>query len=94
LLAWNRSGLAAVVCIAVLLRHVWPLHGASQYVALGLIATAAILWGVALLMLARSTPDGDGNVIVGPRVFRLLTAGTLLLAIIGLALSFVPPASP
>lgn len=92
ILAWNRSGLAAVVCIAVLLRHIWPLHGASQYVALGLIATAAILWAVALVTLVRSSPDGDGRLILGPRVFGLLTAGTLLLAFVGLVLAFVPPA--
>ena len=93
LLAWNRSGLAALVCIAVLLRHIWPLHGASQYVALGLIATAAILWAIALLMLVRSSADHEGNVILGPRVFGILTAGTLLLALIGLVLAFVPPVS-
>src|SRR5215472_12629376 len=44
ILAWNRSGLAAVVCIAVLLRHTWPLRGTGQDVAMGLIAAAAIAW--------------------------------------------------
>ena len=34
-LAWNRSGLAVVVCVAVLLRHVWPLQGTDHEVALG-----------------------------------------------------------
>jgi hypothetical protein len=93
ILAWNRSGLAAVVCIAVLLRHIWPIHGAGQYVALGLVALAAILWAIALFMLTRSFPDRDGNLIIRPRIFRLLTSGTLLLALIGLILAFFPPAS-
>jgi hypothetical protein len=45
-LAWNRSGRAVVVCVAVLLRHVWPLRGADHEVALGLIGTAVIVWSV------------------------------------------------
>jgi hypothetical protein len=92
-LAWNRSGLAAVVCIAVLLRRIWPIHGAAQYLALGLVAAAAMLWATALVILARSSSDRNENLILGPRVFGLLTTGTLLLAFIGLVLAFVPPSS-
>ena len=31
-LSWNRSGLAIIVCIAVVLRHLWPLNGTDETV--------------------------------------------------------------
>ncbi len=43
-LAWNRSGLAFVACIAVLLRRIWPLRGADQIVALACISAGAFAW--------------------------------------------------
>jgi uncharacterized membrane protein YidH (DUF202 family) len=90
ILAWNRSGLAAVVCIVVLLRRLWPLYGAAQRLALGLIGVAAILW--ALVLLAVATAGGqDGQPVMGHRVFPLMTAGTLLLAVVGFVLAFVAP---
>jgi hypothetical protein len=90
-LAWNRSGLAAIVCIAVLLRHIWPLHSTAQDVALGLIAAAGIIWAVVLLSIMTSGSDQRGNLLLGRRVFSLMTAGTLLLAVIGFGLAFFAP---
>ena len=89
-LAWNRSGLAVVVCVAVLLRHVWPLHGTDQEVALGLIAGAVVVWAVvlAVLTLAARRPDADAP--HGLNLFRLMTAGTLLLALVGFVAAFAP----
>ena len=55
-LAWNRSGLAVVVCVAVLLRRVWPLHGTDQEVALGLIAGAVVVWACLLYTSKGSRP--------------------------------------
>jgi uncharacterized membrane protein YidH (DUF202 family) len=90
-LAWNRSGLAVVVCVAVLLRHVWPLRGTDHELALGLIALAVVVWAVLLAILTRAgarrgaaAPRGDG-------VFRLMTAGTLLLALVGFVAAFAAP---
>jgi hypothetical protein len=45
--------LAAVVCIAVLVRHVWQLDGAAQELALGLTGVATITWAAAALAFAR-----------------------------------------
>ena len=87
-LAWNRSGLAVVVCVSVLLRHVWPLHGTDQQVALGLIAGAVVVWAIVLAMLTLSTPPRGAGVPHGAKVFRLMTAGTLLLAVVGFVASF------
>ena len=90
-LSWNRSGLAVVVCVAVLLRHVWPLHGTDHEVALGLIAGAVIVWCVllAILTLSRGTPGT--YVPRGENVFRLMTVGTLLLALVGFIAAFAAP---
>ncbi len=88
-LAWNRSGLAVLVCIAVLLRHVWPLRGAGEDVALGLIAASAIVWAAALLAFTVSGADRDEEVLLGPNVFRLMTVGTVMLAVVGLLLAFL-----
>jgi uncharacterized membrane protein YidH (DUF202 family) len=87
-LAWNRSGLAVVVCVAVLLRHVWPLHGTDQEVALGLIAGAVVVWAVVLAVLTHSSRRGGTQVPLGANVFGLMTAGTLLLAIVGFVAAF------
>jgi uncharacterized membrane protein YidH (DUF202 family) len=87
-LAWNRSGLAVVVCVAVLLRHVWPLHGTDQKVALGLIAGAVVVWAIVLAVLTLSSGTRGAGVPHGANVFRLMTAGTLLLAVVGVLASF------
>src|ERR1700727_2207080 len=88
-LAWNRSGLAVVVCVAVLLRHVWPLHGTDQEVALGLIAGAVVVWAVGLAVFTLAGRR-DGDIPHGLKLFRLMTAGTLLLALVGFVAAFAP----
>jgi uncharacterized membrane protein YidH (DUF202 family) len=90
-LAWNRSGLAVVVCVAVLLRHLWPLHGVDEDLALALTAAAATGWAVALLLLTRSGRSRGEHVPQGPRIFRLVTAGTIVLAVAGFVLALVAP---
>ena len=90
-LSWNRSGLAVVVCVAVLLRHVWPLHGTDHEVALGVIAGAVIVWCVVLAVLTLSRGKPGAYVPRGANVFRLVTAGTLLLALVGLFAAFTAP---
>jgi uncharacterized membrane protein YidH (DUF202 family) len=90
-LAWNRSGLAVVVCVAVLLRHVWPLQGTDHAVALGLIGAAVIVWSVVFTVLARSRAKRGSSEAYGESFFRLVTAGTLLLAVVGVVAAFAVP---
>ena len=59
-LAWNRTGLAVVVCIAVLLRRLRPLRGADQVVALAGISAGAMAWAVVLWM-GRPCRDGSAR---------------------------------
>jgi uncharacterized membrane protein YidH (DUF202 family) len=89
-LSWNRSGLAVVVCVAVLLRHVWPLHGTDQELALALIAGAVVLWAVVLAILTLAARKRDADMPHGANLFRLVTAGTLLLAFVGFVAAFAP----
>jgi uncharacterized membrane protein YidH (DUF202 family) len=91
-LAWNRSGLAVIVCIGVLLRRIWPLEGEAQKLVLGLVAAAAIVWAVVLLVVTAAHSSQGNRVMIGPRVFPLMTAGTLLLAAVAVVLAFVAPA--
>jgi uncharacterized membrane protein YidH (DUF202 family) len=89
-LSWNRSGLAVVVCVAVLLRHVWPLHGTDQELALGLIAAAVVIWTLVLASLTLASRAPDTDLPHRANVFRLMTAGTLLLAVVGFVAAFAP----
>jgi uncharacterized membrane protein YidH (DUF202 family) len=87
-LAWNRSGLAVVVCVAVLLRHVWPLRGTDQQLALGLIAAAVVAWAIVLAVLTVSDGRRAAYVPHGAGLFRLMTGATLLLALVGFVAAF------
>jgi uncharacterized membrane protein YidH (DUF202 family) len=91
ILAWYRLGLAAVVCIAVLLRRVWPLESAEQVVALGLISAAAVLWAIVLLMFAVRGVGGDAGAPMSARVPWLITTATVTLAAVGIVLALLPP---
>ena len=90
-LAWYRSGLAAVVCIGVLIRNVWPLSSGGQLLALVLAAAAAIVWAVALVALAMSGQDREDHAPARRRVLWLMTAGTVTLAAVAFVLAFFAP---
>ncbi len=81
-LAWNRSGLAVAVTVAIVLRRLWPLSGNREVLALALIATGAVLW-VLGMRLGRLTHPRRGEGGLGERSCRLLTMGTLVLAAAG-----------
>ena len=83
-LAWYRLGLAVAVCIAVLLRRVWPLHDTGQRVALALIAGAAIVWAVVLLVMGG--PGSDRRLLPHVRLW-LMSVGTVLLAVVAFVLT-------
>ena len=88
-LAWIRSGLAAAVCVALLLRRLWPLRAADQLVALACIAIGAIAWAVAL-MVARQRSRSEPAVWrhLSPRNAAVITIATIALAVGGLVLTF------
>ena len=91
-LAWTRSGIALAVCVAVLLRRVWPLDRADHLLALALVAVGTIAWAVALLFarrIARTTHHGRD--VMDARTLRLMSAGTFVLGIAAFVLGWLPP---
>jgi hypothetical protein len=90
-LAWTRSGLAAAVCIAVLLRHLWPLRGDGQDLALGLVAATAIVWAIAYLAFTIVGDGRDEHSLRGQRAFFLVTIGTAMLGVVAFGLAFLAP---
>jgi hypothetical protein len=90
-LAWNRSGLDAVVCVAVLLRHTWPLHHADRAIAVGVTTTAAVVWPLALSSLTTRATAVSQYPRLGPRTIHLIGAATLTLAVVALLLSLLAP---
>ncbi len=91
-LAWTRSGLAVAVCIAVLLRHLWPLHGDRQVVALVCISAGALAWAVTLVVGRRASTTRSERDRMSVRKAETLTIGTLALAIAAFVLALFPPA--
>jgi len=91
-LAWTRSGIAFAVCIAVLMRRIWPLDRTDHLLALGLIALGALAWAAGLLVarrIARTTHHGR-EVMEAPTL-RLISIGTFVLALGAFVLGAVPP---
>lgn len=79
-LAWNRSGLAVAVTVAIIVRRLWPLSSDGAVVVLSLIASGAVVWSVAV-RIGRSARvrSGDSGALA-ESTCRMLTIGTLILA--------------
>ncbi len=90
-LAWNRSGLAVVVAVAIMLRRLWPLEGYKSVVALVLIAAGAIAWAGGMRLARRKRPDTRAAAGLGVSTCRMLTVGTLVLAAAGFLLGVFTP---
>lgn len=88
-LAWNRSGLSALVAVAILLRHLWPLKGTRSVVAFVLIAVGAGVWAFGMQVARRSRKGTMADPVLGAGVCRMLTIGTVLLALAGLLLALI-----
>jgi drug/metabolite transporter (DMT)-like permease len=82
-LAWNRSGLAAAVTVAIVLRRLWPLHGDKEVLALALIAVAAVIWVVGMRLGRRIGRTVGAHDVPAELTCRMVTIGTLLLAASG-----------
>jgi hypothetical protein len=90
-LAWTRSGLAALACVLVLLRRIWPLDDSGQVAALACISAGALGWSIAL-WVGRATSGGSGvtRPPLSTRRAKATTAGVLALSLAGLVLAFFP----
>ena len=90
-LAWNRSGLAVVVAVAIMLRRLWPLDGYKSVFAMALIAVGAIAWAVGMYLARRERSDAKARRPMGVSTGRMLTVGTLVLAVAGFLLGVLSP---
>ncbi len=90
-LAWSRSGLSVAATVAVTLRRLWPLSGDKAVLALALIAVGAIIWvgGMQLGRRQRLSAEGGGATTL---TFRMLTIGTLILAVAAFMVGLLLPA--
>jgi hypothetical protein len=90
-LAWSRSGLAVAVTVAVTLRRLWPLTGDKAVVALALIAGGSAVWVIGMQLGRRARTLGDGSGALAASTFRMLTIGTILLALAGFVVGLILP---
>ncbi len=82
-LAWNRSGLAVAVTVAVVVRRLWPLRGNKAVFALICIAIGATVWVVGMRLGRRASVGSDNRGALGVSRCRMLTIGTIVLAVVG-----------
>jgi Domain of unknown function (DUF202) len=91
-LAWSRSGLSVAVTVAVTVRRLWPLTGDKAVVALVLIAVGASIWAIGMQLARRSSlVTKAGRSGAATSTFRLLTIGTMTLAVAGFVAGLVVP---
>jgi uncharacterized membrane protein YidH (DUF202 family) len=91
-LAWTRSGIAFAVCLAVLLRRVWPLDRTDHILALALVASGAIVWAVGLLLARRvARTTHHGREVMDASTLRLISTGTFVLGVAAFVLGWFPP---
>jgi uncharacterized membrane protein YidH (DUF202 family) len=89
-LSWNRSGLAVLICILVLLRHLWPLDRNGRVAALTLMAVGAVIYAIGL-QTARRLGGREPMPPMSSTTGRLLSLGTVVLAAGAFVLGFFPP---
>ena len=91
-LAWTRSGIAFLVCLAVLLRRVWPIDRADHLLAVGLVAVGAGAWAVALFLARRvAHTTHAGRDLIDGHTLRTISVGTFVLALGAFVLGCFPP---
>lgn len=87
-LAWSRSGLAVLVCAAVLIRRLWPLDGAASYFGAAAVVVGIAAWATVVLVTGRRAgrrsrePDA---------ALRRIVVATTAFAVAGFAIGLVPP---
>jgi putative membrane protein len=91
-LAWSRSGLALLVCFALLARHVWEgEEGAAAVATVALLALGALGWagGILHARTVRLHPRHAARPAPATKL-RNVALGTVALAVAGVVLSFFP----
>jgi hypothetical protein len=79
------------VTVAVTLRRLWPLTGDKAVVALVLIAVGAIIWVLGMQIGRRRRFGAEVGGAANASTFRLLSIGTLVLALAAFVVSLILP---
>jgi len=90
-LAWNRSGLATLVAVTVLLRRLWPLHGFKSVITFTLIAVGAATWAASMRFAQRMRLNPEALHGLTVSTARWLMLGTVVLALAGFVVSLLLP---
>ena len=90
-LAWGRSGLAVLACLAILARRFFPTDTRADHVAaLLLLGVGGLGWAVsAYFGRARAVGTGIAGA-ASTRRLQLITASTIAIAVAGFVLSLFP----
>ena len=92
-MAWSRSGLAVLACLAAIGKKLLPeldrASGRALIVAALVIAGAAWMLG---LLWARTVarPTLEGRAVINPKTARLVAYGTAALAVAGVVIALLP----
>ena len=70
-----------------MLRRLWPLHGGKAAVVLAILAVGAVVWTLGMFLASRSQPTPGSSGLMSRSNARVLTIGTLLLAVAGFLVS-------
>jgi uncharacterized membrane protein YidH (DUF202 family) len=89
-LAWNRSGLAVVVVVAILVRRLWPLGSGGAFALLVVVAAGSLAWAAGMLLVRGAGHEHGLPRLMGTTACRMLTAGTVALAAAGVLLTVWP----
>ncbi len=84
-LAWGRTGLALLVAVGVLARRVWTSSGPVEVAAMVLVGVGVVFWMVGMRLSRDLHLKMEPHGLQGVRAFGLVTAGTMIVAIGGLA---------
>lgn len=87
-LAWDRSGLAVVVCAAVLGRRLWPFDSTWKLFALAMLGVGIALWLAVLIFTTHRARPVAVDVGAG---FRRMTVATVAFAVGGFVIALLPP---
>ena len=91
-LAWSRSGLSLLACLAIVARRFFPFDTRADHVAaLVLLGGGGVGWAVTLLLGQRASPVVPGSSEAARRL-RVVTVSTVAVAIAAFALGLFPPA--
>jgi hypothetical protein len=90
-LAWNRSGLSLLACLAIVARRFFPLDTRGDHVAaLLLLGVGGAGWALTLFAGRRAKPVPPGSPQFELRL-RVATISTVAIAVAAFALGLFPP---